>query len=303
MKKKIVFMCMLALLFTTGMFTANAQKSSKDVLVTIGEITEVYEDKIEVVGEGSFDKVILNIEDTTYLLNGEEGTYITKEDLKVGQKVTAYYSSKTTRSIPPQSNAFAILVGEGLENGIFIKVDTVDKKDGVTVLNIDQDQYVSFPKGSSAYINDIKSGSDILTWYNVVAMSYPAQATSNEVILLTKEAKVKVHLLAGVVAINNVELLEGYIKENDKVMLPLESTARGLGYKVTRVDKRDAYVLEKGMFKSTVNLSDIFPSYVKLGSPVELSQRPIIKDGVVFVPVDYFTKVLGDTVQIINSNI
>lgn len=303
MRKKLVLICALTLLLATGIMTANAQEANRDVSTTMGEITEIYGNRIKVTGQGSYAEIILNISDVTHILNGEEGTYLTKESLKVGQKVTVYYSSRTTRSMPPQSNAFAILVGEGLENGKYMKISKVDKKDGIRVLNSTQDQYVTFPENATAYLGKIKPGTELVTWFKISTLSMPGQAHSSEILLLDSKIKVKVHLQAGVIAVNNRELKENYIKQDDKIMLPLESTAKALGYQVTKHATRDSYILKKGDFTATVNLAEEYPSYVKIGKPMSLEQKPVMNNGAVFVPVDYFTKVLGETVQILDGHV
>jgi len=304
MRKKLVLICALTLLLATGIVTANAQEAHRDVAVTMGEITEIYGNKIKVTGQGSYEEIILNISDVTHILNGEEGTYLTKESLKTGQKVTVYYSSATTRSMPPQSNAFAILVGDDvLESAKYMKVGKVEKRDGIRILNSNQDQYVTFPEQSMPYLGKIKPGTELLTWFKISTMSYPGQAGSNQILLLNNKAKVKVHLQAGVIAINNKELKENYIKQDDKIMLPLESTAKALGYKVTKHPVRDAYILQKGDFTATVNMAEEYPAYVKIGTPIDLEQKPMVRNDITFVPVDYFTKVLGETVQLLDGHV
>lgn len=303
MRKKLVLICALTLLLATGIVTANAQQPHQNVAITVGEITEIYGNRVKVTGQGAYSEIILNISDSTHLLNGEKGFYITKESLEVGQKVTVYYSSITTRSMPPQSNAFAILVGDNLENGIYMQVSTVEQKNGIRILNSNQDQFVTFPERATAYVGKIKPGTELLTWYKMSTLSFPGQANSSEVLLLNNDAKVKVHLQSGVISVNNRQIKEEYIKENGTIMLPLHSTAKALGYEVSKHPIREAYILQKGDFTSSVNLSAIHPSYVKNGLGMRLSEPPVVKDCVIFVPIDYFTRVLGETVKVLDSNV
>lgn len=303
MRKKLVLICALTLLLATGIVTANAQQPHQNVAITVGEITEIYGNRVKVTGQGAYSEIILNISDSTHLLNGEKGFYITKESLEVGQKVTVYYSSITTRSMPPQSNAFAILVGDNLENGIYMQVSTVEQKNGIRILNSNQDQFVTFPERATAYVGKIKPGTELLTWYKMSTLSFPGQANSSEVLLLNNDAKVKVHLQSGVIFVNNRQIKEEYIKENGTIMLPLHSTAKALGYEVSKHPIREAYILQKGDFTSSVNLSAIHPSYVKNGLVMRLSEPPVVKDCVMFVPIDYFTRVLGETVKVLDSNV
>lgn len=86
------------------------------------------------------------------------------------------------------------------------------------------------------------------------------------------------------------------IQNNDCItMVPLRDIAESLGYKVDW-NKEDGAIIAGGFIKAGIN------SYWKAGTePVQLI-APIVKNGVTYVPSDYFTKVLEENIIISNKN-
>ena len=124
MFKKIFVLASCATMLMAGSAVANAHcceynnvcdtkayqtQAVQDVLFTSGKIVEVNENMIVVKGEHNI--IAAMITDDTYLLNGKNGKAKKLSSFKVGKEVTVYHSPKMTRSIPAQSEAFAVATG------------------------------------------------------------------------------------------------------------------------------------------------------------------------------------------------
>lgn len=89
-------------------------------MATTGEIIAVDGDKVTVKGDGNYPVATVIVTDKTLLIDGKDGDLKGDRALKKGRKVTAYYSSKMTRSYPPQAEGFAIVFGKNNENKVSI---------------------------------------------------------------------------------------------------------------------------------------------------------------------------------------
>jgi len=177
-------------------------------LTMVGKITEVMdeEDQIRVVSDDSADTindVVVNLTDETIIYNGETGNFTNDDALKVGDQVQITVSSAMTRSIPPIANGFLVVTNLpsdmlGLPNYTLVEEVTQNDDGSVTVLNQNKDTYVTIAgdmmlqvrdpegekEGADLAPTDIKPGERLLTWYDVVALSYPAQATATQAMLI-----------------------------------------------------------------------------------------------------------------------
>ena len=178
MFKKIFVLASCATMLMAGSAVANAHcceynnvcdtkayqtQAVQDVLFTSGKIVEVNENMIVVKGEHNI--IAAMITDDTYLLNGKNGKAKKLSSFKVGKEVTVYYSSKMTRSIPAQSAAFAVVLGDSSEKmGKFFKVEEVTMSEDNTYVSV---------------IN-----TNLMVWYDMMTMSLPARTNANKVVIL-----------------------------------------------------------------------------------------------------------------------
>lgn len=159
-----------------------------DVLATSGIITEVNGNKVTVQGEGAQKLVTVLVGDKTYIVDGKKGKLKDFDKLRIGKKVTVYYSSKMTRSLPPQAEAFAVVLGDKeVKQGKFFRVAKVMKnEDGnsVRVLNSNHDVIATITKDICKDVAEIKEGDDLLLWYDIMTMSMPGQTNAYKVVIL-----------------------------------------------------------------------------------------------------------------------
>lgn len=165
------------------------------VQITRGEIVEIDGDKIVVKGEGNQKVVAAMVSDKTYIVNGKNGKEKALKNLKVGQKVTAYYSSVMTRSLPPQSRAYAIVLNRSDEKNLhkdyqFFAVEKATlAEDGksIRVLNTNNDLIATIDADACKDFAKIKAGDKLLLKYSIVAMSLPGLTNAEKAIILPEK--------------------------------------------------------------------------------------------------------------------
>lgn len=161
-----------------------------DVLATSGVITEIDGGSITVKG-GSGNKynwVTVNLTDDTYIINGRSGSGKKASDLKEGMEVTVYYSALMTRSLPPQSNAHAVVTGAYDETqGQYIEVDRVKlSADGryMEIYDADKDLVAVIDEDACSEYAGIRKGDRIVGWYDYTTMSIPARTSMRKAVIL-----------------------------------------------------------------------------------------------------------------------
>ena len=201
MFKKIFVLASCATMLMAGSAVANAHcceynnvcdtkayqtQAVQDVLFTTGKIVEVNENMIVVKGEHNI--IAAMITDDTYLLNGKNGKTKKLSSFKVGKEVTVYHSPKMTRSIPAQSAAYAVVLGDNSEKmGKFFKVEEVtmsEDKTYVSVTNTNESLIATVDKKANKNFAEIKAGDNLMVWYDMITMSLPARTNANKVVIL-----------------------------------------------------------------------------------------------------------------------
>lgn len=195
MKLQRTFILTLVCLFTLGLGIVSATEPEKiypspvrDVMATTGEIIAVDGDKVTVKGDGNYPVATVIVTDKTLLIDGKDGDLKGDRALKKGHKVTAYYSSKMTRSYPPQAEGFAIVFGKNNEKqGKYMHVEKVtpsENGESVRLLNSNRDIIVTVSKDVYEDYQNIKEGDRIMAWYSIMTMSLPGQTNATKVIVL-----------------------------------------------------------------------------------------------------------------------
>ena len=195
MKLQRTFILTLVCLFTLGLGIVSATEPEKiypspvrDVMATTGEIIAVDGDKVTVKGDGNYPVATVIVTDKTLLIDGKDGDLKGDRALKKGRKVTAYYSSKMTRSYPPQAEGFAIVFGKNNEKqGKHMHVEKVtssENGESVRLLNSNRDIIVTVSKDVYEDYQNIKEGDRIMAWYSIMTMSLPGQTNATKVIVL-----------------------------------------------------------------------------------------------------------------------
>ncbi|MDR1639959.1 MAG: copper amine oxidase N-terminal domain-containing protein [Clostridiales bacterium] len=314
----------LASVSAASLLPGNDAAKPKKIKGTITDVTKISDAEydIEVQSEkdanGDQQIVRLHVTPATYVATSSSGAP-TEVKEREGQTVICYYGPIETRSLPPQSNALAVIcdISEESTPPLFSIVEEVEAKDdGIRVLTDGGSVWVTIPKDVAISpfktrlihnADDVKAGIDLLLWYGPVAMSFPAQATATQVVLLGKNSQASVTAQEEptetpeasaepqIAATTEAELatyalpVDETYTEKKMVMVPLRLVVEGLGYVVGWDDATRKVTVAKGTDVHLLNIGDL--NY----DSVELDVAPSIKDDRTFVPIDFFTKVLGGT--------
>ncbi len=288
-----------------------APTSYSSVVKNIAKIAEVENDYI-VCEINGMPKVQLNISADTVIVDSETALPLNAKELKVGDDVYVEYSSIMTRSIPGQSSAY--LIATNIEKGGSVNLITVDKvrkddkgnvivtdNDSNIILTISKDATVKpFMTKDIKTLGDIKAGTKILAWYDVVAMSLPAQASTNKVVIVSdiQDASTLKFVVAG----KELDLKDcaPYYEENT-LMVPLAKISEALGYTVKWNDAtreatvEDAYT-QKATFALDTNKVAIEGKLqvVDLTRDVENAQKTVIHNERTFIPVEFFEEFMNE---------
>ena len=203
MFKKIFVLASCATMLMAGSAVANAHcceynnvcdtkayqtQAVQDVLFTTGVILEVQDNLLVIKGEGHHNLVAAVVTENTYLLNGKNGKDKKLSSFKVGKEITVYYSPKMTRSIPPQTEAYAVVLGDSSEKiGKFFKVEEVnmsEDKTYVSVIDTNESLIATVDKKANKNFAEIKAGDNLMVWFDMMTMSLPARTNANKVVIL-----------------------------------------------------------------------------------------------------------------------
>ena len=255
-------------------------------------------------------EVTLNISEQTFIIDSQTGLPTSLKDLKEGSKLYVYYSAAMTYSLPPQSHAVAVVTNIQ-ENKTFPKFMTVkeivSQKEGeIRVLNDFGDLIVTikadsplspFKTKQAVSLKDIKEGTQLLLWYDFVAESYPAQATSDKTVIMGQKEIVKVpeQVLINGKALN-IDKDKLFMK-NGKVMVPLREVSKNLGFKLEWDAKNKAAKIDNGTVNTVITVGQ--DAYYKASTKAigltqsqPLGAAPEVIDGTLYIPAELFNLLL-----------
>lgn len=131
--------------------------------------------------------VIALLNRDTYIIDGVKGNLRLPGVLQEGQKVSLYYSSRMTRSLPPQAAAYAIVLGAAQDTPLFFPVAQVQlAEDGkaVRVLNDNNDIIATIDSAACPDYEQILPGDRLLVWTKIITMSLPGQTHADKAVIL-----------------------------------------------------------------------------------------------------------------------
>ncbi len=204
MGKKLLFalMMLIGLLPVSGAFagvnsgglTVSTDYVAKKEAVhcTRGEITAVNGSLITVSGTGYYDEVTVLLRSRTYVVKAEDGSKLEKSELQVGDSVAAYYGEKASRSLPPQVQGVALIVGEAkLGHCFFFPVakvktekDKASKGSYAVITNQSGDLIATVTEFACAAYDEIEVGDNVLLWCDLISLSLPARTNASKVVVL-----------------------------------------------------------------------------------------------------------------------
>lgn len=139
---------------------------------------------------------VMNVTDDTVWVDAVEKVKASQEDLTEGETIYVYHSPVSTRSLPPQSEAFAVVlnVPQDIADGVYHEVEEVTTTEndtrlltnngGLYLIISDETAVKDYETGEVADISVVAEGDRVIAWYDAVAMSYPGQANVSDILVL-----------------------------------------------------------------------------------------------------------------------
>ena len=241
--------------------------------------------------------LVLNISEETLVIDSKTGLPTSLNTLKVDDTIFVYYSAAMMKSLPPQSHAIAIVTQVEKNKShaeLFTVKEIISEKDGeIRALNKEGDLIVAFLKEISltpfktkqiVTLDDIKIGTQLFIWYEIVALSYPGQTAATKAVLVGQEEGTGVRAVytpmagadAVTVTIQNKAIQLGgknLLDQNGFLMLPLRAVAEGLGFQVTWNGEERSVLLDDGVVKTTIFIGE--DSYFKASSQAKIGRAHV----------------------------
>ena len=289
-----------------------------------------------------YGEYVMNISSETVWIDSGERTASDPATLQVGESVYVYHSPVSTRSLPPQSPAFAVVrnVPQDVGAAKYLEVEavtqnedgsaTITTNNGGLWLTVEADASVTTYAGEKASLADLQVGSHVMAWYDIVLLSYPGQAGTDQLMLLpgaaeerdgeAAETSAPAETTAPAEALQDgTELsivLEGDMAlpvtgkvEKGAAMVPVAAVAQALGYEVTYTPGENGeaalVTVEDDSFRVNLNIGDNLiqgvtkiEGAVGMTSPMDYGMAPyIVEPGTTWAPAQLF-EMLGRTVTV-----
>lgn len=219
MKKKLATLALSGVLLCSMGFPARAAGEAPAPATETGEVQALPDSllycgtvKEAVVGEdGTLTGLLMESEQSgeymmrvsgeTFWIDGGSMAPSSPDGLAAGEHLHVFHSPISTRSLPPQTNAFAIVrnVPQEVGGAHYHEVEAVEEVDGKLQITTDNGGLYLFADADtplSAYAGDapaglegIKAGSYIMAWYDIVALSFPGQAHAQHIMVLNQDSQ------------------------------------------------------------------------------------------------------------------
>ena len=279
-----------------------------EVMMGALTITEIGDNYIVGTNDEKIE-IRLNISDETIMIDSDSQLPFSLSDIKKGDEIYTEYSDVMTQSLPPQSTAY-LLVKNYKTGGMvnLINADEVSKdEDGnLVVTDNKRNIIVRASKDSSVKpyrtknidkLDDITAGSTLLMWYDIVALSMPAQAGTNKVVVVSLAGE-------GQIVVDGKVLSDAKAPYYDEstAMVPLRKISEKLGYKVSWNEENESIIVEGNSYVATLVNGDREVKIEKDARSFEKSRKilnakeTVVKDDTTFVPLEFF-KEFGNEVS------
>ncbi len=275
---------------------------------------------------------IMNISEQTVWIDSGNYSASDPSDLETGEWVYVYHSPVSTRSLPPQSAAYAVVrsIPQDVGAAQYQEVEavtwnedgglTITTDNGGLLISLDENTQIHTYSGGEASLEDIRVGSHVMSWHQIVLTSYPGQTGTRHLMLLldvqeeTESTPTRAELppdgteLSIVLEGDMVLPVTGKV-ENGTAMLPVAAAAQSLGYEVTYTPGQgggtDLVTVESDSFRVSLRIGEPaiygvtkIEGAVGMTAPMDYGMAPyIVEPGVTWAPARLF-ELLGRTVTV-----
>ena len=268
---------------------------------TVKEIITEDEAIVSILCKTGEEEIQFNVGEETVVINNETKLADSLSEIKENDEIIVYAAPMMTMSIPAQSPALVILTNLGEKAPAkFITVAKAEEKEGVIEITDTEGNYIvrateetevlPYRTRNIVFASDIKEGSKILFWSEVMTLSLPAQAAADAIVILpeavvVEDAEETEEEVSGTPAVNDV-LEIGYTKDNGVEMIPVRKTFEALGFEVMWDDSQKRVDLIKGARTFTINIGSCDYGVSKM--IVKLDDAAEIVDGRTYAPKAFF---------------
>lgn len=311
------------------------EETMPDSVSYYGQIAEIGRDEAGAITSlrltsELYGEYVMNISSDTAWI--DSGTYSASDPstLEVGESVYVYHSPVSTRSLPPQSAAYAVVrnVPQDMGAAQYQEVEAVARKEdgglvittdnGGLLISVDENTVVNTYSGGMASLEDIQVGDWFMSWHQIVLTSYPGQTYTDHVMLLPdvqqepSETSVpteprQMEEVSIVLDGDMVLPVSGKV-ENGVATVPVAAVAQALGYQVTYTPAQDGeeplVTVESEDFRVEIRYGQpIFgvtkiEGAVGMTAPMDYGAAPYAVDpGTTWAPAQLF-EMLGRTVTL-----
>lgn len=293
-----------------------------DSLLYHGQLKAVNKDEAGTVtglllnSEQSQDYVMTVSPETVFVDNTTREAFDPAE-LTVGETLFVYHSPISTKSLPPQSPAFAVVrnPAQGADNAQYqLVLEVTQREDGrIAILTSNGGLYISADEktGLGVYksedtltLEQLRAGDRIMAWYSIVLTSYPGQTYASHILLLPRSAQ------EGDTLTLTLDGTDSQITgrfEDGVAMIPVAAVARTLGFDVTytpaekgalvTVDS-DAYSVRLDFGQGFICGTPVPDGQGELTAPLDYGKEAyILAPGTTWAPARLF-ELLGKTVTL-----
>ncbi|MBE7036946.1 MAG: copper amine oxidase N-terminal domain-containing protein [Ruminococcaceae bacterium] len=273
------------------------EESAATYAVTEGTISELSEEESYIVlGETVEDAKRFNIGEETVIIKAD-GTPAALADCVKDAKVRVYHNEAATFSLPPQSFAKVIVIADSEEAvlPIYAVVSKVSESDdGYSVESEDGNYIFSFAKDVTVMpyrtrnivtMSDVKEGSEILVWADIMTMSIPALVNPTQIMLLPQAVEAEASVTDVTAVAVNGEALEVKVEFiEETLMLPIRAISEKLGYTVTWNGEERSVLVAKGEQSAKVVLDQVART---------AEQGATLIGELTYVPYTFFNELIG----------
>lgn len=268
---------------------------------------KIEEDGLYIIDQAEIAEEKLNTDANTVFVDGN-GYKTSMEAIENGTSIKVIASNAVTMSIPPQSYAYVVMTAD--DNGgfpIYVEVEKIitDDNGNLVFSSKDGNYDVVYGEGITAIepfatrnivtAADIKEGSRIFVFAEVMTMSIPALVPANRIVILPEVTEIVEAPHA--VTVNGESLDVEILDKDGMILLPIRAIAEKLGLEVAWDDSLKAVTVGTVPMGVTFNVG--INSFTKAKMmPQTLSAAPIAENERTFVPVDFFTELLEAEVSV-----
>ena len=143
-----------------------------------------------------YGEYVMNLSADTVWIDSGRCTASDPSDLQVGEGIYVFHSPVETRSLPPQTEAFAVVRNVPMDAGCawYHEVEAVSRNDGRLTITTDnggllifadeQTKLTRYAGEEAVSLEDIQAGDRIMAWYSAVTDSLPGQTQATTLMLL-----------------------------------------------------------------------------------------------------------------------